>query len=267
MLWKTPYCVYLDKTEFGEFYHCAAGEILDVAYLRLLGHCAQLRASATQLGVGNPRGDCNKIGKAELRCAIAKVYKHDLLAVRYSNAFSQASKDFLQETDAFVEEAQRGEKIAFCWIRGSREPASRNSKLNVVNELYEISRLLKRQVVACGDRPDDTFVKDADFDATYVTMEHAFGRKLNHVEQLIVLDRLRNGRNTISIGLQSGGMDGPAYFLNIPTLFISTVKTCDNGMRALAKYASPPFIWIQLDCGDEITTISSIRKSVIEEAS
>ncbi len=133
-----------------------------------------------------------------------------------------------------------GEKIALIWNR-RKEIDFRDSTDDSIKQLSKICKSMGYVTVLVGCGASNWKDLGIDYDRT-----NFYGyEKLNPIEQIHCLSLLVGKRLGLSIGLQSGAMDGLALFHGFPTIFLSSTETASNGMANLANRI-PNLHWCEI---------------------
>lgn len=228
----------LDHQEFGEIWYAMIAKALDICRI---GWTDKVKIADKGLADfyyrvfgDNDRDNGPNFGKPEFRIALAR---------RKDRWLDQARAWFNDNPWAFEIDDPvgiEGERIAFVWNR-QKPDDYRNSTIESLKQICAICRKHKYTVVLTGSRLGRK--NEIGFDHNLTSFYTDLG--LNPIQQLLYLRRIIAGRPSVSIGLQTGGMDGLALFCNQPTLFLSRQVDAKNGMMHLAKKLNC-FRWLEI---------------------
>jgi hypothetical protein len=230
----------LDNQEFGEVYYALVAKALDICPISWKSNQSSSNLNFHQFFEkvfgDNNSSICKNYRKPQFRLDLAA--RTDEFLEKLSKWFNDVRVNHMDPEFEKVD----GKKIALIWNRrkGGKDP--RDSTDESLRQLVEVCKKNGYTRVLVGDKVRDPKKLGFDFDLNNFHGDY----QLNHIEQIAYLLKLIDGRPAISIGLQSGGMDGLALFGGILTIFLSTKETASNGMSELAKRIPNVFCWCEI---------------------
>lgn len=262
----------LGNSEFGEVYHAALAMIYD-PHLHIeieAGNRARIffrfLDAVDQAGYQLDRKKYALAGERVLLGGVAgKVAKHRRISksttvvAKNSNmnpgsVIGKLQELMVQQYDGLISSllgdklSGSVEKKVLVWIRNDahNEPV-RNTTLERLMSFTDIVRSVGCQPVYIGARPDYELPGDHRLGGDLVEFFKEFKGEDTVLNQLSLFKNLKEKFGVVAqIGMQSGGMDGPAFFVGIPTLSMVYFKKWQrtpklSQVRHLAHYHT--FIW------------------------
>jgi len=242
---STGFHFVVDHEEaFGEIYHVAAAMVLETTvtatvigqdgdermeqalwFLREMGGKDRVKQSPTDVKGDSKHKATEIIAKS---CAGEGIEK-------LRDAFLGISVDSSELDELLRSQLGPRRPRALIWSRKKKDNSShRDTTDGQVRQLVTLVKNLDAEPILIGDP-----IEEPPSDAVNLLAFYKwplFKRVENIALQLRMFDLLRRDRQVLAaVGMMSGGMDGPAFFIGIPTIWLARRKEAKGRMLKLEE--------------------------------